>query len=41
MQRHVFLIANDPAIVAWWRVEHIAGAHFDHGAVVHGCDIAR
>ena len=37
MYGHIWLVANNPTIMARCYVEDVAAFHFDHASIVHGC----
>ena len=37
MYGHIWLVANNPTIMARCYVKDVAAFHFDHASIVHGC----
>jgi len=37
MYGHIWLVANNPTIMARCYVKDVAAFHFDHPSIVHGC----
>ena len=37
VERNIWLVPHNPAIVPWGDVEDVSGLYFDDAAIIHGC----